>query len=322
MSDSKLPQMSVIVVTPDHYDKIRKTIEHLRAQTARDKLEIVIVAPSIKEFDQDGSYMRDFLRFHLVEVGEFKSTGEAVATGARMASAPVVTYVEEHAYPEPGWAECLIIAHQQSWAAVGAVLYNANPESLISWASFFTDFGPWIEQASGKETRRLAPHQTSYKRSILLDYGTELGAMLEVEGILHWDLISKGYRLYLEPGAQVHHLNPSLLSSYIVAEFQGGRMFGAARTRYEHWSLWRRLLYIGGMPLIPIIRFTRVLKEILRTTFKTNLIPSILPAVIIGIVSHSIGEWTGYVFGVGDSPKHRLTFELNRSRHVKGQRNE
>jgi GT2 family glycosyltransferase len=322
MSDSKLPQMSVIIITPDHYNKLSKTIEHLRAQTARDKLEIVIVAPSIKDFDQDGSYMRDFLRFHMVEVGEFKSIGEAVAAGVRMASAPVVTYVEEHAYPEPDWAECLIKAHQQFWAAVGAVLYNANSESLISWTSFFTDFGPWVEQASGIELRGLASHQTSYKRSILLDYGTELGSMLEVETILHWDLISKGYRLYLEPGAKIHHLNISLLPSLIVAQFLGGRIFGAARISYEHWSLWRRLLYIGGMPLIPIIRFKRVLKEILRTTFKTNLIPSILPAIIVVIVSHSIGEWAGYVFGVGDSPKRILNFELNRSQYVKGPRNE
>ena len=317
MSDSSSPDISVILVTLDHYERIRKAIKYIRSQTVRDRLEIVIVAPSLDELGLDVSELKDFLQFHVVEVGEIKSTGESIAAGVHKACAPVVIYVEEHAYPEPGWAEALINAHRKPWAAVGAMLSNANPGSMISWASLFTDFGPWIDQLFAIETIGLAPHQTSYKRSVLLEYGTELGAMLEVETILHWDLISKCYRLYLEPAAKVNHLNPSLLSSYLGAEFHGGRLFGAARARYGRWSLWRRLLYIGGIPLIPIIRFRRVLNQIRRTKLKTNLLPSILPALIMGIISHSLGEFTAYAFGVGDAPKRRLTFELSRSRHTK-----
>ena len=39
-------RMSVVLVTPHRYDAIRKTMEHLQAQTVADQLEIVIVAPS------------------------------------------------------------------------------------------------------------------------------------------------------------------------------------------------------------------------------------------------------------------------------------
>ncbi|HEX5708076.1 MAG TPA: hypothetical protein VFX96_12315 [Pyrinomonadaceae bacterium] len=38
--------MSVLIVTPDDYRTIRKTVRHLGAQTARERLEVVIVAPS------------------------------------------------------------------------------------------------------------------------------------------------------------------------------------------------------------------------------------------------------------------------------------
>ena len=319
MDDGNSPDMSVVLVTLDQYERIRKTIKHLRSQTVREQLEIVIVAPSLDKLGLDESEMKDFLQFQVVEVGEIMSTGESIAAGVHKACAPVVTYVEEHVYPEPGWAEALINAHRKPWAAVGAVLSNANPGSMISWASLFTDFGPWIDQHFAIETIGLAPHQTSYKRSVLLEYGAELGAMLEVETILYWDLISKCYRLYLEPAAKVNHLNPSLLSSYLGAEFYGGRLFGAARARYEHWSIWRRLLYIGGMPLIPIIRFRRVLNQIRRTKLKTNLLPYILPALITGLISHSLGEITAYAFGVGNAPQRRLTIELERSRHIKEQ---
>ncbi len=319
MGDSNHPEMSVVIVTPDNFATIRKTVKHLLSQTVRDKLEIVIVTPSVDGLGLDDSEMKDFLQFRVIEVGEIGSTGEAIADGVRKAGAPVVTYVEEHVYPEPDWAEALIKAHREPWAAVGAVISNANPESMISWASLFTDFGPWVEQTLATETKGLAPHQTSYKRSVLLEYGADLEAMLEVETILHWDLISKGFRLYLEPAAKVNHLNISVLSSCIRAQFYGGRVFGAARARYQNWSIWRRLLYIGCMPLIPVIRLMRALDEIRRTALKSKLLPSILPALIMGLISHSLGEFTGYAFGVGEAPKRKLTFELNRYRHVKEQ---
>jgi hypothetical protein len=38
--------MSVTITTPDCCRTIRKTIKHLRAQTVREKLEIIIVAPT------------------------------------------------------------------------------------------------------------------------------------------------------------------------------------------------------------------------------------------------------------------------------------
>lgn len=46
MSDRPSPDMSVVLVTPDRYETIRQTIKHLRAQTVRDRLEVIIVAPS------------------------------------------------------------------------------------------------------------------------------------------------------------------------------------------------------------------------------------------------------------------------------------
>lgn len=94
-------------------------------------------------------------------------------------------------------------------------------------------------------------------------------------------------------------------------------MFGAARARYENWSIWRRLVYIGGMPLIPIIRLRRVLCEIRRVSPKHSLLSSILPALVMGLISHSLGELTAYAIGVGDAAKQRLSnLEFHRIRHI------
>lgn len=308
--------MSVIMVTPDSFETISKTVAHLRNQTVKEQLEIVFVAPNADIINLKNPLLDCFYKLCMVEVGEITSTGKAIAAGVRKANAPIVTYAEEHSFPDTYWAEALIEAHQQPWAAVGAVVANANPYYIVSWAAIFSDFGPWLEPAEKRECSSLPTHQTSYKRNILLDYGPELEDMLEVETLLHWDLHAKGYKLYFEPSAKVHHLNISRLSSYIGAQFHGGRLFGAARVWHEKWSKWLRLIYIVGIPMIPIIRLWRILKEI-RCKFRQNeLLPRVIPPLIIGLISHSIGELIAYISGVGDASKKIITYELNRTLHI------
>ena len=82
MNGSHPPDMSVVLVTPDRFDTIRKTVQHLRTQTVRDQLEIVIVAPSAKGLNLDESHLKEFCQFHLVEVGEIKSTGKAIVNSS------------------------------------------------------------------------------------------------------------------------------------------------------------------------------------------------------------------------------------------------
>ena len=310
------PQMSVVLVTPDRYDTIRKTIKHLQAQTALDKLEIVIVTPSAATLNVASADLTPFSQVRVVEVGEIKSTGRAIAAGVREASAPVVAYAEEHSYPAPGWAQALIKAHRQPWAAIGVAIANANPSNMISWASLFTDFGPWVEPVEAGEIRHLPWHHAAYKRAVLLEYGPKLDSIMETEGLLHRDLQARGYRLYLEAEAKTNHVNFSLLSSYVRAEFHGARMFAANRAASTKLSVFRRLLYICRMPLIPFVRLKRVLGEICRSGRQRELLPYILPALIVGLTADAFGQLTGYVFGAGAAALRRVSFELSRYQHV------
>jgi GT2 family glycosyltransferase len=134
--DYRVPEMSVVLVTPDGHETIRTTMKHLRAQTVRDRLEIVIVAASIDALHLDHTETQEFRHFRVVEVGEVRSIAEGNAAGVRQASAPVVALAEDHSYPDPDWAAALIGAHRHPWAAVGPAVRNANPKSVTSWADF------------------------------------------------------------------------------------------------------------------------------------------------------------------------------------------
>jgi glycosyltransferase involved in cell wall biosynthesis len=299
VSRRDLPAISVILITPRDYEAIRKTISHLRAQNVKSEMELIIVAPSSENLNLNKSELDEFYQFRVVEVGPIRSTGEALAAGFRHSSAPVVTYAEAHSYPEPGWAEALLRAHQQPWAAVGSVMGNANPATMTSWAHLYTDFGPWVEPADPVETICLGGHHTAYKRAVLLEYGPRLGKLLETDLILNRELHAGGHRLYLEPAARSYHVNCSRFMSHWRAEFRGGRMFGAARAEYERWTIFRRLLYIGGAPLIPFVRLWRILRDIRRSGRQRDLLPNILPALMVGLIGHTVGEVTGYATGAG-----------------------
>jgi len=313
MSIPGSPEMSVIIVT-DHYQTIRKTIRHLRTQTVKDRLEIVIVTPAATQLELDDSELKDFLQVRVVEVGSLQSLSWARAAGVRQASAPVVGFVESHSYPAPGWAQALVEAHRQPWAAVGPAVNNANPGSPISWASFLLDYGRWFAPTAAAVIDDLPGHNSSYKRQVLVDYGAELEAMLEAESILHWDMQVKGYRLYLEPQAQIVHLNISRPSSWVPERYYAGRRFAAARA--HRWSPLRRLLYAGGSPLIPLVRLPRILRDIRRSPRQRDLLPRVLPALIFSLVVSAVGEMVGYVFRSGDAMEKLSKLELNKIPHL------
>jgi Glycosyl transferase family 2 len=124
------PAMSVIVITPDSYSTVRKTIRRLRAQSVSHQLEIVLVVPSAQGANIDYSDLGSFHGVRIVEIANMYSTARARAAGVYRATAPVIAFVEDHSFPAKGWAEALIRAHQKPWAAVGPMMANANPHSL------------------------------------------------------------------------------------------------------------------------------------------------------------------------------------------------
>jgi GT2 family glycosyltransferase len=314
MNGLNSPEMSVVIVTPDDYETIRKTIKHLRAQTIKEKLEIMIVAPSLSNLDLNESELREFLCFDVVEFGPIKSSAKARAAGVRRARAPVIAFVEDHSYPDPRWAEALIEAHQQPWTAVGPAIGNANPGSMTSWANLMIEYGPWLSPAKARIVDHLPGHNSTYKRLHLSSYGSELEDMLEAESLLHWNLRAKGYQLYLDPAAKTFHLNFSSAVSSIALRFYAGRHF--ASTRSQHWPSLRRFFYFTGSPLIPLIRLLRILRELRQPGRQKQLLPRILPSLIIGLAVDGIGEMLGYALGVGDALEKLTDMEFHRERYL------
>ena len=303
------PALSVIIVTPDSYDTIRNLVGALRAQTVRDALELVIVAPAAAALRADIGDLDDFCCWRIVELGILRSVARAKTAGIRCATAPVVVMTEDHSLPDPAWAQALIDAHGQGWAAVGPAMCNGNPESLISWADFIIGYGPWFDPPAAGEVDDLPGHNTSYKRDLLLEYKDRLEELLAAESILHQELRARGRRLYLEPAARTFHSNFTQPSRWIPYLCYSGRLFAAQRV--YSWPLLRRAAYSAGACLIPLVRLKRLVPGIRRS--RPDLLPRVLAPLLFALVVDAVGQWLGYTFGAGQAAEKVARLEFHRN---------
>ena len=166
---------------------------------------------------------------------------------------------------------------------------NANPGSTTSWVNFLIEYGGWTDPEHCGECTHIPGHNSTYKRDTLLEYGQKLSEFLEAESTMQWDMIRRGHRFYLESKARSFHLNFSRIRPSVRLRFYAGRLFAANRAR--KWSVSRRLFYTLGSPLIPVVRFLRILKAVYNA--RSCRLPILLPTLLGLLVMDGLGEMVG-----------------------------
>jgi hypothetical protein len=283
------PRLSVVLAT-DAYKTIRPVLSALHRQASARQIEPIIVllggGPTIER-------PKDLNAFpHAKVIRSLNHLPEARAAGVRAASAPIVFIGETHSYPQPGWAEALLTAFNGPWAAVVPAIGNANPKGTVSWAAYLFDYGTWGPNRRSGEIADPPPHNTAYRREVLLQLGDHLPAVSDAnEEALRPLLMSQGHRAAFASDALILHLNVGTFRSLIREKFWQGALLGTHRS--ARWSILRRLLYFLASPLIPIVLFARVLRD--ARHWPSDTLPwSAIPGVLIAALAKAAGEVIGY----------------------------
>lgn len=307
------PLVSLILVTDDTIQTIRRTLALMRAQTSADRVEMVIVCPSRDRLGLDPAEVEPFGACQVVETGQALSTGHMQAAGVRAATTPAVFYVEEHNFPPANLVDAIIReVLEQDRPVVGFAMAAANP-GVVSHAHLYGQFGPAVAPVASGPRTALAGHHTAYRRSILMEYDGCLTEMMSNEAVLHEALRRRGIELYMCADIVIPHVQVSRFFSYARTEFVSQRSYGAVRAGVQNWSWRRKLVYVAGSPLIPFLRVWRSLQDIRRTGRTAELAPRILPVMFAANVCGAVGEVTGYLFGLGArTAAARMAIELDR----------
>jgi hypothetical protein len=307
-------KLSVFTIGYESASECRMVIEELRRQRSREEIELIVVAPNRDGIEDE--LFEGFGAWQWLILPDIRTCGKAMATAVRAARTPYVTYAEEHSYLHESWAERLIAAHESGYDAVGFAMENANPNTLVSWAHLYGQFGPVVAPVAPGESDFLAGHHSSYSRELLLSYGDLLGDMLEDEAALFLDLRARGKRMFIAGDAVSWHANISSLKTYMAMDYLGQRSFAATRAKVGNWPWWKRVVYAGAAPLIPLIRLRRILADIRRTGREGQLLPKILVPISLALLAGAWGEMLGYLLGGGDAAERKAPVELQRERFI------
>lgn len=203
------PVMSAVLAT-DNLETAYRTLECLRAQTIRDRIEIVLVSTSGEPLGIASDELAGFAAHVLVEPEAPLSLPSGRAAGIHATQAPLVFVAETHAYPHPDMAERLLAAMRPPWTTVVPGFCNANPDGAVSWSNLISDYGPWLDALPGGERPTCPPYNTVFQRSFAIEE-LERDENAFAPG---FDLVARlragRHHILGEPAAQLDHVNVSL----------------------------------------------------------------------------------------------------------------
>ena len=305
------PALTAALLTPDDFSTIRRTAEVIASQSIASSIEMLVLTPAPDRLDADPRILSRLHSLKVVKADLTHGSGPVRASAVREASAPVIVFGEDHCFPSDGWAEALLRAHEGEWVAVGPVVTNANPESLVSWADLLIGYGPWLAPGKSMERDHLPGHNSSYKRSVLLDLGAKLDDLMEAESALQWKLRDRGHSLYQESAARVAHTNFDTWSVWIPVSYHSGRVF--ASTRVIGWSALKRVAFMAGSPLIPLVRLWRHLRQAGDAGIPLGLLCRVTPVLVAGLVVNAVGQAIGTIAGAGSSRSTLVEWDFHRN---------
>jgi hypothetical protein len=309
--------ISVVVVTAHTFRNVRRTVRHLQRQTIASQLELIIVAPDRAAVTDAAPHeLSGFGRVAYVAAGPLIDVDRAAARAVPVASAPIIAFIEDHAFAEPQWAEAMVTAHDGPWVAVASTMVNANPDRLLSWCNLLVSYASSVEPVVEGEREAIPGHNISYKREALLPFGDTLPERMVREGGLLSELRAGGGRFMIAERARVHHINPSTISATAEIRWHAGRLYGARRASSGRWGLPRRALYVALGPLIPLVRFSRVTRELFGNGMRADIAPRVKPAILAGLIIDAFGQMAGYALGAGRSLNVLTRYELDRMQHI------
>ncbi|NOT07453.1 MAG: hypothetical protein HOP28_04520 [Gemmatimonadales bacterium] len=314
--DTGGPALSVVLVAPSGTATIRRVMRHLRAQTARREMEVLIVAPGASDVDLPEVAGDAFAVTRVVEAGPITHRGAAAALGMRQAAAPLVGLIEDHSFPEPGWAEALIRALDGPWAGVGPAVRNGNPETALSVVNFLLAYGGFDEGRAAAECGLIPWHNSTYRRAAIAQCGERLGDLLEWEAALQEEIVAAGGRLYFEPAAITSHVNVSLPASTFGLNFQRGRIMAGRRAAAARQRVFERALRAAAFPAYPFMQLRGLWPSIRRSSASGRGALRLAPALSLALLAMALGEAAGYLFGVGRAIEQLEDYELHRARHL------
>jgi hypothetical protein len=304
------PDLSALLVIGDARESAQRALDALYGQTIANAMEIVIVDMNTRNAPALSTSSRVVTQY--VTAPPNTTLADARARAVRMANGPIAAFIEPHSTAAPTWAEALVRAHREPWAAVGYAFTNPQPESYLSRAVIMSKYGRWLHPTSTRATRVLPNVNVAYKRDVLLSVGEDLVHLLTPDFLMHEHLNHRGLPMCVASDALVANDSVIPIGRLISTSFVFCRILASRRARGWSWS--QRLAYALATPVVsPAVAFWRLTRARSASAGGGSLI-LYFPMVVLKDVAAALGESVGYLIGAGASEARFGDLELHTDR--------
>jgi len=296
-TQAERPIISLItVVTPNcGTDSVFATLESFLPQKGRTPFEVFVV-DHCKSQSRQAHYERNFpwVRVIWAEVGETIPNQRRRAL--KLARGEFVAFFDDHVFFYPDYLQGIQRCIDRGSEVFGGVVENANPESLSSWAQYFSLYSKFLPVASPGETEDLPGSNFVIKASLLgnwdddRDHDHEFG----LETILFAKLKKQRTRLELVHDFRIRHRHCGNISSaWTSFVFPYGIWFASCRG----FGTARRVAYALASPLTAMVLYLRVLAAVWRHPYYLRKFVLVTPLLLATFAVRVGGETIGYLTG-------------------------
>jgi hypothetical protein len=298
-------ELTVLLTVVSGEEAVREHLTVLTKQIDFEKAEIIV--PFDKWSSNVGSLVSEFpaVRFHFIEDLGFASDTHMCAhhhrlydrrraVGLRLSKGRIVAMTEDHARPADDWVREIVAAHEQPYDVIGGAVEN-GVDLPLNRAWYYCDFGRYGRPFEPGEVSFVSDVNLAYKRSALMAT-YDLWHEFYQETTVHWAMLSRGKKLFLDDRPVVFQMRPRLKFGQAMKErVSWGRVF--AETRANNLTPFYRFGFSLGTIFLPLIMFSRVFKNMRRQRQTVKTIFSTLPIAFVLLLAWSVGEFLGYFVG-------------------------
>jgi glycosyltransferase involved in cell wall biosynthesis len=291
-----MPKLSVIIACVNGLPTIADCLSALERQICDFDFEIIVID---RTQDKTTEYIRkNFPSVCITKLFKPYGIPQMRAIGMAQASGEFVVITEDHCIPPENWLAEIVRAHESGYPVVGGAVENLSQSRLIDWAVFLCEYSSFMPPIAAGETEFITGNNTSYSRQLIETIDESL-LQNYWEYFLQKELRQMGVKFLSVPTLIIGHKKEFGFFYFLSQRFHYSRSFAAMRKRQS--SFLKQFIYLLYVPILPFHLTWRIFQNVQQKRRNRKEFFMSLPLLLIFMYSYALGEFTGQLFGSGNS---------------------
>lgn len=298
---STTPALTAVVIIGNNRKRVQRTLRSILEQDIADQIVIMV-------FDRADRPARDLPELTQANtiyepIDNDSTPGRLQARATLAASTDIIAFVEDHVVVPAGWARESLRRHREGYTGVTGTIDSGNPHHRWARIVFSITYGPYILSKEPGETTEIPGTNSSFIRSKLLRFETELALLLGSPILLVRRLAAEGERFYRASDLPLQHWNDLRFFDNWIALFYSSQIYICNLLTLEKWSAIRRALRFLITPLVPFVRARRNYVVAKQNGASMKQFFADLPAAFLFHIGSTMGMAAGLLFGYQNSER-------------------